>query len=88
MGVKITLGQAEAQGADRLQAWCAGWHSLCAHDGEIPLAVALARCGPATRIDDVPRRCSVCGRRGGAVRPWGPRAPGGDGVGGFARPEE
>jgi hypothetical protein len=78
---KITLNQAQAQGAIALIFYCVR-PALCSHSGEMRLDAAIARWGGHLRLDQVPARCTRCGSRDHVdVRARPPRRQGGSAAG-------
>lgn len=67
MGRKITLEQAIYQG-DRIAVfYCEAMSArgVCAHGGEARLIELIDAFGPLMRLDDLPARCTRCGRADG-----------------------
>lgn len=65
-GVKITIAQAKAQGDSELVCACASTPiggAGCWHSARIPFADLAQRIPDATRLDEIPLRCSKCGSR-------------------------
>ena len=65
MGKKITLAQAIYQGDRIVTFYCEakverGWRH---HNGAARLIEMIDSFGPRTRLDDLPARCTKCGRR-------------------------
>jgi hypothetical protein len=60
---KITLAEAQAQGATELLFYCTNTAAACWRSGGMPLAAAIARWGEARRLDQIPARCTGCDSR-------------------------
>lgn len=63
MGIKITLEQAIYQGDRIVTFYCENAAGPCSNSGETRLIEMIDSYGPLTRLDELPARCTRCGRR-------------------------